>query len=254
MYKLIIFDLDNTLTKSKETIDEEMSELFFKLLKEKKVAVISGGSMAQMEKELIFLLKIDSNFSNLHIFPTDGTAYFAWSIKNGKWEMIYQEAMSGKDKIKIIDAFSKVLKEIDFYTKYAREDDWGELIEDRVSSITFSALGQNAPLNIKEKWVCDQKKRLEIKKMLEKVIPEFEIGVAGTTSIDVTAKGQNKAYGIEKMVEYLKVPKNEMIFIGDSLFAGGNDNPVINTGVNAISVKNPEETKDLIKKIIGNTL
>ena len=117
MFKLIIFDVDNTLAKSKETIDEEVSELLFELLKKKKVAVISGGSIKQIQKELIFNMKIDSNFPNLHIFPTDGTAYYVWGVESGKWEMIYQQAIHDRDKIKILDAFSKIFKELNFDTK-----------------------------------------------------------------------------------------------------------------------------------------
>ncbi len=43
-----------------------------------------------------------------------------------------------------------------------------------------------------------------------------------------------------------------MIFIGDTLFPGGNDYPVLETGIETISIKDPEETKDVIRKIISS--
>lgn len=246
MKELIVFDLDNTLARSKTTIDEEMSDLLEKLLKVKKVAVISGGSFKQFEKELLFNLKMTSNLSNLHIFPTDGAAYYIWIADSGKWQMIYQEVLTEKEKVQINDAFSQVLTEINFDTKGII----GELIEDRQSSITFSGLGQNADLAEKEVWDPDGKKRLYIKKLLEKRLGNFEIHIAGTTSIDITAKGLDKAYGIRKMIEYIQVPLEKMLYVGDSLFKGGNDNPVIATGVETIAVKSPEETKVIIKDLL----
>lgn len=250
MYELIVFDLDNTLAISKTVVDDEMSNLISRLLENKKVAVISGGNFKQFEKEILFPLKIDTNFSNLHLFPTDGAEYLNWNSKEGKWQRIYQEPLTEKSKIRIKDAFSKVLSDIHFDTKNAV----GEIIEDRGSSITFSALGQKALLEDKIKWDPDNNKRLKIREKLIEIIPEFEIHVAGTTSIDVTAKGLDKAYGVKKMIEYIKVDIKNMLYVGDSLFPGGNDNPVISTGIKTISVKDPEETKSIIKDIINNKI
>lgn len=250
MYELIVFDLDNTLAISKTVVDEEMSELISKLLKKTKVAVISGGSFKQFEKEILFPLSIETNFSNLHLFPTDGAEYLNWNKEDGKWQKIYQEPLTEKSKIRIKNAFTKVLSDINFDMSNIS----GELIEDRGSSITFSALGQDATLDEKIKWDPDNRKRLEIKDRLIGIIPEFEIHVAGTTSIDVTAKGLDKAYGIRKMVEYIKVEIDKMLYVGDSLFPGGNDNPVITTGIRTISVKDPEETKTIIRNIINNKI
>lgn len=244
--KLIVFDLDNTLAVSKTVIDEEMSKLLLKLLEIKKVAVISGGSFKQLEKELLFHLSLETNLTNLHIFPTGGTSYYSWIRNEGKWALIYQEVLLEKDKIKIIDAISSVLKDINFDKK----DIVGNLIEDKDSSITFSGLGQDADFNEKVKWDPDQKIRLGIKSGLDKILSDFEVKIAGTTSIDITEKGKDKAYGIHKMVEYIKVPISEMIYVGDSLFEGGNDHPVIKTGISVLPVKNPEYTKDIIKNIL----
>jgi HAD superfamily hydrolase (TIGR01484 family) len=246
--KLIVFDLDNTLAVSKTVIDEEMSELLRKLLEIKKVAVISGGSFKQLEKELLFHLSLETNLTNLHIFPTGGTSYYNWIKDEGKWALIYQESLSEKEKIKIIDSISTTLKEINF----DKESIKGNLIEDKDSSITFSGLGQDADLNEKVKWDPDQSIRQVIKSSLDKMLPDFEVKIAGTTSIDITAKGKDKAYGIQKMVEYIKVPISEMVYVGDSLFEGGNDHPVIKTGINVLAVKNPEGTKNIIRNILNN--
>ena len=71
-------------------------------------------------------------------------------------------------------------------------------MEDRGSQITFSALGQQAPLKNKEKWDSDFAKRKNIKAILDTYIPEFSVRMGGTTSIDITKPGIDKAYGIRK--------------------------------------------------------
>jgi HAD superfamily hydrolase (TIGR01484 family) len=128
---------------------------------------------------------------------------------------------------------------------------WGEPIEDRGSQITFSALGQQAPLEEKKKWDPDFTKRKKIKADLEKFIPEFSVRLGGTTSVDVTKPGIDKAYGIKKLRDMLGITIKEMIFIGDALFPGGNDYPAKEAGVVSIQVKDPEETKRLIEAIVA---
>ena len=76
------------------------------------------------------------------------------------------------------------------------EQVWGEVIEDRGSQITFSALGQQAPLEQKDKWDPDFTKRKKIKAILDTLIPEFSVRMGGATSIDITKPGIDKAYGI----------------------------------------------------------
>jgi HAD superfamily hydrolase (TIGR01484 family) len=128
---------------------------------------------------------------------------------------------------------------------------WGETIEDRGSQITFSALGQQAPLEEKKKWDPDFVKRKKVKTLLEKLIPEFSVRLGGATSVDVTKPGIDKAYGIRKLRDILGIGIKEMIFIGDALFPGGNDYPAEEAGVVSIRVRDPDESKRVIETIIA---
>ncbi|MGC1632766.1 MAG: HAD hydrolase family protein, partial [Gelidibacter sp.] len=128
---------------------------------------------------------------------------------------------------------------------------WGEQIQDRGSQITFSALGQEAPLEAKKGWDEDFKKRKKIVEPLKKSLKEFSIGMGGTTSIDIVKPGIDKAYGIQKLEEILNIDISEMLFIGDALFEGGNDYPARKTGVDCIQVRDDEETKRIIETIIA---
>jgi len=124
-------------------------------------------------------------------------------------------------------------------------------MEDRGGQITYSALGQQAPLQEKEKWDSDFAKRKKIKAILDAVLPELSIRLGGTTSIDVTKPGIDTAYGIRKLRGLFGISLKEMIFIGDALFEGGNDYPAKEAGVLSIQVKGPNETKLVTQAIIA---
>jgi HAD superfamily hydrolase (TIGR01484 family) len=244
MKKLIVFDLDGTLAPSKSSLAPQTAALLHDLLDIIKVAVISGGAWEQFEKQLLTDLPRDSCLANLSLLPTCGTKFFQY---NGKWTELYSENLSAEQKKKIIDSLDKAAREAGFQAGKV----WGKVIEDRGSQVTFSALGQQAPLAEKEKWDPDFAKRKKIAAILQTLIPEFSIRMGGSTSIDVTKPGIDKAYGIGKLRDTLHLSLKEMVYIGDALFPGGNDYPVEEAGVVSIPVKWPDDTNVVIKTILA---
>jgi phosphomannomutase len=244
MKKLIVYDLDGTLAESKSPLDTEMAVLLHDLFGVVKVAVISGGDWPQFEKQLLSNLPHDERLVNLSLLPTCGTKFFQYA---GDWKKIYSEDFTAEEKEKIVRSLKKAIGVAGFKVEMV----WGEVIEDRGSQITFSALGQLAPLKEKSKWDPDFTKRKEIKAILDTFIPEFSVRLGGTTSVDVTKQGIDKAYGIRKLRDTLGISIQEMIFIGDALFPGGNDYPAEEAGVVSISVRGPSETKLVTETIIA---
>jgi phosphomannomutase len=242
--KLIVFDLDGTLAESKSALDKGMAGLLYALLGIVKVAVISGGDWPQFEKQLLSNLPHDERLANLSLLPTCGTKFFKYT---GDWKRLYSEDFTADVKQKIISSLKKAVGEAGFQAERV----WGEVIEDRGSQITFSALGQQAPLEEKAKWDHDYAKRTKIKAILDTLIPEFSVRMGGATSIDVTKPGIDKAYGIKKLRDLLGISLKEMIFIGDALFVGGNDYPAQEVGVVSIPVRGPQETKPVTEAIIA---
>jgi hypothetical protein len=242
--KLIVFDLDGTLAESKSSLDTEMATLLSALLGIVKVAVISGGDWPQFEKQVLSNLPHDEHLKNLSLLPTCGTKFYQYA---GDWKKLYSEDFTADEKSKIVSSLKKALE----VTGFKVEKVWGEVIEDRGSQITFSALGQQAPIGEKTKWDPDFTKRQKIKTLLDKLIPEFSVRLGGTTSVDVTKPGIDKAYGIRKLRDILGIAIPEMIFIGDALFPGGNDYPAKEAGVVSIKVRDPNETKRVIEAIIA---
>ncbi len=244
MKKLIVFDLDGTLAESKAAIDKEMAQRLDTLLSVAKVAVISGGDWPQFEKQVLANLHAGKNLKNLSILPTCGTKFFQYKKE---WKQLYTENFTDAEKKKIIDSLNTAVDE----SGYKAKKTWGDTIEDRGSQVTYSALGQQAPLDEKKKYDPDFKKREKIKKSLEKMIPEFAVNLGGATSVDVTKKGIDKKYGIHKLRDVLDIKIKEMIFIGDALFPGGNDYPAREAGAFSVKVSGPDETKRVVEGIIG---
>ena len=181
---------------------------------------------------------------NLSLLPTCGTKFYRYT--NG-WQRLYSEDFSADEKNTIISALNAALDQSGFKA----EKRWGELIEDRGSQITFSALGQQAPLEEKRKWDPDFKKRKNIKAILDPLIKTFSIQLGGATSIDITRPGVDKAYGVRKLQEMLGIALQDMMFIGDAIFPGGNDYPAKEAGVESIEVRDPHETKRVVEAIIA---
>jgi HAD superfamily hydrolase (TIGR01484 family) len=244
MKKLIVFDLDGTLALSKSSLAPETAALLHDLLGIIKVAVISGGAWTQFEQQLLTDLPQDDRLANLSLLPTCGTKFFQ---HKGNWKELYSEDLTAKQRKKIVDALNKAAGEAGYHA----EKVWGKVIEDRGSQVTFSALGQQAPLAEKEKWDADFSKRKKITAILETLIPEFSIRMGGATSIDVTKPGIDKAYGIGKLRDILHFSLKEMVYIGDALFPGGNDYPAEQAGVVSIPVKGPDDTNLVIGTIIA---
>jgi HAD superfamily hydrolase (TIGR01484 family) len=244
MKKLIVFDLDGTLAASKSSLDSEMASLLHDLLGVAKVAIISGGAWLQFEKQVLSNLPKDDLLAKLSILPTCGTQFFQFT---GAWKKLYAEDFTADEKAKIVNSLNKAVETAGF----AVEKTWGETIEDRGSQITYSSLGQQAPLEEKVKWDADFVKRKKIKAVLDTLIPEFSVRLGGATSIDVTKPGIDKAYGIRKLRDILGISTEEMIYVGDALFPGGNDYPAEQAGVISIPVKCPAETKRVIEAIIA---
>jgi HAD superfamily hydrolase (TIGR01484 family) len=210
------------------------------------VAVISGGDWSQFEDQLLVNLPHDERLKRLSLLPTCGTKFYQYA---GGWERIYSEDFTQDEKVKVLGSLRKAIASAGF--KVAKT--WGEDIEDRGSQITFSALGQQAPIDEKKQWDPAFTKRKVIQSILADLIPEFSVHLGGTTSIDVTRQGIDKGYGIRKLRDRLGIAIKDMLFIGDALFPGGNDYPVREAGAVPIQVEGPHETKRVIEAIVACT-
>ena len=137
--KVIAFDLDDTLAITKSPISDEMSGILVRLLEHYDVCIISGGNFDQFKKQVVDRLEAPAHkLSRMHLMPTCGTRYYRYDELKQDWVLQYAEDLTEAQKKKIVDALEKVSKELGLWV----ENPAGEIIEDRGSQITMSALGQ----------------------------------------------------------------------------------------------------------------
>lgn len=246
--KLVMFDLDGTLTESKQPLTPETAKLLARLLETIRVAVISGGALQQFLKQIVEQLPQGAKLSSFYLLPTSGAALYEYN--NGEWKKIYEERLSEKEAHVIEAAMREAALTtglIDF-SKPA----YGERVEYRGSQVTLSALGQQAPIDEKKAWDPDHAKRYSLRaKIAECLPPEYSVTMGGATSIDVTKRGVDKAYGIRKLCERLAISESEALYVGDELQTGGNDEVVYKTDIQVRAVTNPEDTKKIIASLLG---
>lgn len=254
--KLIVFDIDGTLTPSKAPADMEMIQLMLKLLDKRSVAIIGGGKYSLFKEQLIEQLPSeDKRLEKLYLFPTNSTAFYRFN--NNSWHEVYSHELSEDEKNEIKNAFEETFSEVNYHHP---EKTYGPVIEDRETQITFSALGQEVVamcgekigVQLKEDW--NQKYdelRQQMREILQKLLPEFEVRAGGLTSIDVTRKGIDKAYGVRQIAKHLDVKIEDMLFVGDAIFPGGNDYAVLETGIDYVKVQDPSDTKKIIQTVVG---
>ncbi|KAI9681461.1 MAG: hypothetical protein M1817_002745 [Caeruleum heppii] len=245
MISLVAFDLDGTLAVSKQALKDSMGEALADLLAVAHVAVISGGDWPQFEKQVASRLPPRADLSKLWLMPTTGTKLYKHD--GSGWKVVYSDLFPDDTKKKILEAFDASLEA----TGFQPQKTWGERIEDRGSQITFSALGQQAPISEKQTWDPEFVKRKVIQADLRTRLPELSINMGGTTSIDITKLGVDKGSGLKKLRDASGIPLEQIMFIGDAIFPGGNDYPAKELGLHTVQVEDPPGTLAAIAAIVA---
>jgi phosphomannomutase len=245
--RVLTFDLDDTLAVSKSRIDPRMADLLARLLDRVEVCIISGGRFEQFETQVLQHLTLDEPArDHLHLMPTCGTRYYRWG--GGGWREAYAEDLSADDRRRVIDVLTDGAKELGLW----EVKPWGDIIEDRGSQITFSALGQAAPPDAKYAWDPDGSKKRALRDYAAARLPDLEVRGGGSTSVDVTRRGIDKAYGLRKLLEVLGLTVADVLFVGDRLDEGGNDYPVKAMGVSCVAVERWQDTAEFLERLLAD--
>jgi HAD superfamily hydrolase (TIGR01484 family) len=176
--------------------------------------------------------------------PTCGTRYYRYI--NGQWTLLYAEDLTTIEREEARTALLEGARSLGLLA----DSTWGPPIEDRGSQITYSALGQGAPIAAKAAWDPSGAKKEALRKYVAARLPNLEVRSGGSTSIDVTRKGIDKAYGVRKLIQETSIPAGELLFVGDRLDEGGNDYPVKAMGIFCIPVSSVSETRRVINDLV----
>jgi HAD superfamily hydrolase (TIGR01484 family) len=245
--RLVAFDLDDTLAPSKAPLPEPVRKALLDLLAVTQVCVISGGQIEQFRKQVVDRLGPlpDSLAERLHLMPTCGTQY--WRLTADGLTRVYAEDLTEDEKTRAMTAVEEQARRLGLWSEHT----WGPALEDRGSQVTFSALGQQAPLEEKKAWDPTGEKKNRLRSAVQEQLPDLEVRSGGSTSVDITRQGIDKAYGMRRLTELTAVPFAEMLFVGDRLDPDGNDYPVKAIGVPTRAVSGWEETPAVIEGIVA---
>ena len=177
MKKVLAFDIDQTLNVAKTPITDEIADLLIRCLDHFEVCPISGQKFDQFLIQIVDpMLKrgvVATQLTHLHLFVAQGTQYYRY-LPSGKklgpievsvvkpnipysrnhWQQVYNHPLKAEQVTKITETIEKAAKELGYWeeTKLKPGD---EIIENRLSQVTFSALGQKAGTEEKYAWDPD---------------------------------------------------------------------------------------------------
>ena len=256
---VLAFDIDQTLNIAKTPIPDEIADVLIRCLDHFAICPISGQKFDQFLIQIVNRLVergvTPTQLKNLHLFVAQGTQYYRYegaseTYDEKNWKQIYNYPLTDEQVEKIKNAIETAARELNLWEEDKLKPG-DEIIENRLSQVTFSALGQTAGTEEKYAWDPDCKKREKIVKRAKELAPEFEYEIGGTTSINAFIPGMNKEFGMTHLLEELNVKKEEILYFGDMTQPGGNDYPVVKLGIDTITVRSHEDTCYALQGIVS---
>ncbi|MFT4219637.1 MAG: HAD-IIB family hydrolase [Microbacterium sp.] len=244
--RLVAFDLDDTLAPSKAVLSSRTADLLIALAERVEVAIISGAQFGQFQTQVLAQLPPASPavLGRVHIMPTCGTQYYRFGVDG--FAARYAHELTADEKARAMAVAEDQARRLGLW----ESETWGDILEDRGSQITFSALGQAAPLDAKQAWDPTGEKKNTLRAAIAARLPDLEVRSGGSTSVDITHIGIDKAHGMRQLAVETGIPLEDMLFIGDRLDPDGNDYPVLALGVPCHAVTGPDDTAAFLEGLI----
>jgi HAD superfamily hydrolase (TIGR01484 family) len=224
-YKHLFFDMDKTIAPARQPIRVEMFDLLTSLPED--IIIVSGQEVDKIKWQSNNLPAIILGQNGNHAVSKDGKEL--WDIK-----LTEEESKEIYDHIMQLMA---LLPEIP-------NPDWNP-IENRGGQITFSPVGNTAPVDIKMQYDPDRKKRDALLESIPFVSDNLIVKIGGSTSFDYIHKDRHKGTNVQKIIDCMQWNKDECVYFGDGLFPGGNDEAVIGV-IDTIAV---EDEHDCLLKL-----
>ena len=240
MDRIFMFDVDGTLTPSRQRMTKEFAKFFDKWSEKNKYYLVTGSDLDKT-KEQLPIAYIDRAEG---IFTCCG---------NQMWrddELIYD------NKFELTSKLKNTLEVILMSSQYKHR--YGNHIEDRGSMVNFSVVGRNCTQEQREEyfeWDKEKGERRKISIFLKQKFKDLDAVIGGQISIDIYPKGNDKSQILDVIEQERLVPPSEYIFIGDGIQNGGNDYPLAELMDNTeicdwYHTKGWEHTKEILESLI----
>lgn len=227
--KHLFFDLDMTVAPARQPILPDMHALLSSLPHD--IIIVSGQEVAKIQWQTSELPTIRLGQSGNHATEADGTEL--WNIP-----------LDEEHRAEILKHIAALMEHIDHDINHA----WTP-IEDRGSQITFSPIGNTAPVDVKMVYDPDRKKRDALLAKIPFLSDELIVKIGGSTSLDYIHKDRHKGTNVRKLIDHKGWNADDCIYFGDGLFPGGNDEAVIGV-IDTVPVNDHLHTYELLKRYI----
>ena len=223
-----IFDVDGTLTPSRQVINDEFAEFFDIFCRNNDVYLVTGSDK---EKTIEQIGETIYNRCK-RVYQCNG---------NDVWQ--------GEDNIHtnewtLPDLARTFLISCEYESKFAIRT--GNHIEERPGMVNFSVVGRNASLYERTQYVAYDTKENErntIAHAFNTMFPNLSAKVGGETGIDISPKGSDKS----QIIEDFNTVRDQLWFFGDAIYEGGNDYPLAKVVKNHRKVDGWSQTKEYLQ-------
>ena len=205
-----LFDVDGTLTVSRTLIDPEFKDFFLNFIANHNVCIVTGSDYAktleQLGEEIMHSVMRSYQCSGNSIWENGlEVECNNWTLGNEERDFLSQELFSSKFKTRT-----------------------GTHFDDRPGLVNFSVLGRGATKEQRNEYIAYDTKYSERKSIAELFNNRYsskriKAQVAGETGLDIIQEGKDKGQVIDDFDDY------NVLFFGDMMQPGGNDEPLATT-------------------------
>ncbi len=220
--KLVVFDLDGTLTQHKSPLSPEHRAILDALGKKYRLLMAGAGMCRRI-------------FNQMGEYPIDivgnyGLQYARYDAESG--DLVIQRNETFPCDRESVERRVTALREKYGFTLFR-----GENVEYHASGcVTFPILGTKALLEDKLAFDPDRKKRRAIYDEVCDVFSEYNVFVGGSSSFDMAPKPYSKAYALAMYCQEHGIAHDEVVYVGDDYGPGGNDESVYLADFNFLTI------------------
>lgn len=228
--KLIVFDLDGTLSDHRCPMPEESRALLDALGKKYRIAMCGAGNAPRIYKQMgNYPIEIVGNYGMQHA-----------KVENGELKITKQ--ITSEIDIDFFREKTDYLRQ-----KYGYTEIDGESLELHKSGmVTFALLGTEAPKEKKSVFDPDRAKRRVMYPEVLEIFKDYTVFIGGSTSFDIVEKQYNKYDATIEYAKTLGYSKDQILFVGDDMGDGGGDHHVRLGGMDYIHVLDYTKVADML--------
>ncbi|KRY60349.1 Guanine nucleotide-binding protein alpha-12 subunit [Trichinella britovi] len=245
--RICLFDVDGTLTRPRQKIDNDFLEYLRSLSKKIPLAVVGGSDIDKVLEQLDLNLKDACDLFE-YVFAENGLFV---AKKNQQFPTATIQEVIGEEKLQeFINYCLHYLSEVKLPVKR------GNFIEFRKGMLNVSPIGRSCSQNERNEFVEYDEKHQIREKFIEELRKRFPVekyglhfSIGGQISIDVFPVGWDKRYCLQFLE---KDDFREIYFFGDRTFPGGNDYEIFeDPRTIGHRVTSPKDTERELKSLFG---